>query len=137
MLAMVVWLLVLITGPASIIIRERPVPRAQHRASFASIVKTASPLQVSARFLAALAPSATRGSVLSSVLVINCDGVTSLDEVGCHPAAHMSEANEANVHVSLLLLPSILARLRRVNSSKKHADSVRRPAASIDVKPMG
>src|SRR4029077_8432764 len=41
--------------------------------------------------------------------VINCDGVTGLDEVGCHPAAHMSEANEANVHVSLLLLPSILA----------------------------
>src|SRR5262249_29767711 len=39
--------------------------------------------------------------------VINCDGVTGLDEVGCHPAAHMSEANEANVHVSLLLLPSI------------------------------
>src|SRR6516164_1505336 len=37
--------------------------------------------------------------------VINCDGVTGLDEVGCHPAAHMSEANEANVHVSLLLLP--------------------------------
>jgi hypothetical protein len=35
--------------------------------------------------------------------------VTGLDEVGCHPAAHMSEANEANVHVSLLLLPSILA----------------------------
>jgi hypothetical protein len=41
--------------------------------------------------------------------VVNCDGVTGLDEVGCHPAAHMSEANEANVHVSLLLLPSILA----------------------------
>src|SRR6516162_9282250 len=37
--------------------------------------------------------------------VINCDGVTGLDEVGCHPAAHMSEANEANVHVFLLLLP--------------------------------
>src|ERR1700751_5165502 len=53
--------------------------------------------------------------------VINCDGVTGLDAVGCHPAAPMSEANEANVHVFLLLLPSIIARPRCVNSSQQHA----------------
>src|SRR5215831_5199635 len=58
--------------------------------------------------------------------VIDCDSVTGLDEVGCHPAAHVSEANEANVHVSLLLLPSILAGYGRVNSSQQHADISRR-----------
>src|SRR6201987_3410542 len=49
--------------------------------------------------------------------VINCDGVTGLYEVGCHPAAHMSEANEANVHVSLLLLPSSYGASTRPNNT--------------------
>jgi len=54
--------------------------------------------------------------------VVNCDGVTGLDEVGCHPAAHMSEANEADVHVALLFAAFDSRRLGRANASQQDAD---------------